>query len=174
MPKNSTGSGIRVALLGIVMTIGGLVMALMKGTSRRRAREREVVNHDVMFEAHDVDASIIGWVAIGIVVAAFLIHALVAVSYLYFNRTEFQGSQPVTLVNEKPQQVTKVPALQVNPDADLERLRESEQQILNSYGWVDQQKGVVRIPIDEAMKKVVEKGLPLAEKPSPTPAAENK
>jgi hypothetical protein len=64
-----------------------------------------------------------------------------------------------------------VPALQVNPASDLERLQESQRTILNSYGWVDQGKGIVHIPIDEAMKRVLANGLPPAEKASPTPVS---
>jgi len=33
--------------------------------------------------------------------------------------------------------------------------------VLTSYGWVDKNAGVVRIPIDEAMKIVVKQGLPV-------------
>jgi topoisomerase IA-like protein len=38
--------------------------------------------------------------------------------------------------------------------------------VLESYGWVDKDKGVVRIPIEEAMRLIAERGLP------PTPPAE--
>ncbi len=34
----------------------------------------------------------------------------------------------------------------------LAELRAQEAEILNSYGWVDQQKGIVRIPVDKAME----------------------
>ena len=35
-----------------------------------------------------------------------------------------------------------------------------EEQTLHSYGWVDQQAGVVRIPIDRAMELLAQRGLP--------------
>ena len=38
------------------------------------------------------------------------------------------------------------PQLQQTPVVDLEAMRAEEDQLLNSYAWVDQQKGVVRIP----------------------------
>jgi hypothetical protein len=31
---------------------------------------------------------------------------------------------------------------------------------LSSYGWVDKQQGVVRIPVERAMEMVVERGVP--------------
>jgi hypothetical protein len=35
-----------------------------------------------------------------------------------------------------------------------------EVQRLNSYGWVDQQAGIARIPIDRAMALLAQRGLP--------------
>jgi hypothetical protein len=40
-------------------------------------------------------------------------------------------------------------------DHRLERWRAEKDKALRSYGWVDRKKGVVHIPIDEAMKEVV-------------------
>lgn len=123
---------------------------------------------DVMYEARDLDASVIGWVAVGVIVSAFVIYGIVKLSYGYFARAEFRAETPVTLVRQSPPQPPG-PLLQVNPAVDLERLQEAERQTLSSYGWVDQKKGIVRIPIEEAMKLVVQRGLPAAEKASPTP-----
>lgn len=57
-------------------------------------------------------------------------------------------------------QVPPSPQLQVSPAAELKRLRESEDRTLNSYGWIDRERGVARIPIDRAMDLLLEKGLP--------------
>ncbi|MGH9764781.1 MAG: hypothetical protein ACREAC_28430, partial [Blastocatellia bacterium] len=37
---------------------------------------------------------------------------------------------------------------------------QQERKKLDSYGWADQSKGEVRIPIQEAMKLVLQRGLP--------------
>ena len=50
--------------------------------------------------------------------------------------------------------------LQAHPRQDLKELREAEDALLKSYGWVDKNEGVIRIPIDEAMKLVLQRGLP--------------
>jgi hypothetical protein len=42
----------------------------------------------------------------------------------------------------------------------MRELRDREDELLTSYGWVDRNAGVVRIPIEEAMKIVVQRGLP--------------
>jgi hypothetical protein len=52
------------------------------------------------------------------------------------------------------------PRLQTNPAADLERFRADEQKKLDGYTWVDREKGTVRMPIREAMKKLVATGIP--------------
>ena len=52
------------------------------------------------------------------------------------------------------------PRLQTNPRDDMRELRARDEEILTSYGWVDKNAGIVRIPIDEAMKLVVQRGLP--------------
>jgi hypothetical protein len=52
------------------------------------------------------------------------------------------------------------PRLQVNAQEDLRDYLQQQKQTLNSYGWVDQSAGVVRIPIDRAMDLVIQKGLP--------------
>ena len=52
------------------------------------------------------------------------------------------------------------PRIQANPAADLKTLRAQEDAVLTTYGWVDARGGVVRVPIDVAMRKVLEEGLP--------------
>ena len=64
---------------------------------------------------------------------------------------------------------------QVAAPRDLKQYKEEQDKLLNSYGWVDQQNGIVRIPIDEAMKLLLEKGLPVrgaapGKKPGVAPA----
>ncbi len=43
---------------------------------------------------------------------------------------------------------------------DRKQIATSEENILHSYGWVNQSSGIVRIPIDKAMQLIVERGLP--------------
>lgn len=51
------------------------------------------------------------------------------------------------------------PHLQTQPFKDIYMLRRSEQEKLTAYGWVDKATGTARIPIDEAMRLVVERGI---------------
>src|SRR5207253_9171034 len=52
------------------------------------------------------------------------------------------------------------PRLQISPPRDLEAFRSREQSELNSYGWINRTAGVARIPIDQAMNLLLERGLP--------------
>jgi hypothetical protein len=61
------------------------------------------------------------------------------------------------------------PRLQSVPVKDMEDLRARETSVLSSYGWVDRQAGVGRIPIDRAVDLLLEAGLQVAA-PAPTPA----
>src|SRR5690349_10285501 len=120
MAKSEKRGWIRATLIGFGLTVVGLIESLGK---RRTHETHQIIHRDVMFEARDVDASVIGWVAVGVVVAAVLIHAIVAGVYGYFSRTEFRNRQPVTLVHQ-PAPSPAVPSLQVNPSGDLERLQQ--------------------------------------------------
>jgi hypothetical protein len=52
------------------------------------------------------------------------------------------------------------PRLQTNAAADLQAFREGESKRLNTYYWIDKQEGIVHIPIEQAMKKLAETGIP--------------
>lgn len=52
------------------------------------------------------------------------------------------------------------PQLLTNEYAVLSRQRQAEEQRLTGYGWMDEARGVARIPISEAKKLIVERGLP--------------
>lgn len=63
-----------------------------------------------------------------------------------------------------------VPGHVNDPQQDLRDKMAADEKANQSYGWVDQQAGIARIPVDEAMKIIVSKGLPAA----PAPAAEKR
>jgi hypothetical protein len=52
------------------------------------------------------------------------------------------------------------PRLEVYEHVDLEHKLQADQNVLNSYGWVDRKAGVVRIPIGRAIQLMAERGLP--------------
>lgn len=63
-----------------------------------------------------------------------------------------------------------VPGHTNDPQLDLRDKKESDDAANESYGWTDRQAGIAQIPIEEAMKIIVAKGLPAVS----APAAEKK
>jgi hypothetical protein len=51
------------------------------------------------------------------------------------------------------------PRLQTDPSEDLVKFRAEEEKRLDSYYWIDKNKGIVHIPIERAMKEVAEEGI---------------
>ncbi len=119
--------------------------------------DQELVQH----EESDVNIRGIFVFAVSLFVAAVVIHLAVWGVFRYFNAREARASEirrfPLAVGDALP---PPEPRLQETPRVDLQRLREQEQQRLNSYGWIDQAGGVVHIPIADAMKLTLERGLP--------------
>ncbi len=67
------------------------------------------------------------------------------------------------------------PELQTAPLSDLEKLQSAQAARIGRYGWIDQSKGLYRIPIERAMEIVASKGAaglePLEQPPSPQQSA---
>jgi hypothetical protein len=92
--------------------------------------------------------------AIAIVLAMLLVLVAIAMWALYFGfRTAALDVQRSLTVAMPP------PALQTDPQQDLAQLRAREEQLLNTYYWIDRDKGIVHIPIAEAMRRVAAKGV---------------
>ena len=51
------------------------------------------------------------------------------------------------------------PVLQLDPTTEMTSFAAQQDRDLNNYGWVSREAGVVRIPIEEAKKKVLAAGL---------------
>jgi hypothetical protein len=53
-----------------------------------------------------------------------------------------------------PRDLDKIPPprLQESEPVDLVKLRQAEDFLLNRYGWIDRDKGIVHIPVEEAMR----------------------
>jgi hypothetical protein len=60
-----------------------------------------------------------------------------------------------------PQSVFPNPKLEEDERGQLNGIRLEEEKTLNSYGWVDEKAGTVRIPIERAMDLIAQRGLPV-------------
>ena len=118
-------------------------------------------NPEVHHEESDVNIGAILVFGAGLIVAAVLINLMVYVLFRYFDVREAQRVTPqYPLAVAQENRVPPEPRLQTDPRQDLADLRAKEDETLNSYGWVDRNAGVVRIPIDEAIRLTLQRGLP--------------
>jgi hypothetical protein len=118
-------------------------------------------NPEVHHETSDVNIRAILGFGVGLIVVAIGIHFIVWLLFAYFASREAQRVPPVyPLAVSQGERVPPEPRLQTTPREDLRELQASEGERLSSYGWVDRNAGVVRIPISEAMRLTVQRGLP--------------
>lgn len=128
----------------------------------------------VRYEKQDAEAGPVFhfglWLVLGMGVSA----AIVLGVFLLLQRRELaQDPPPPPLAWREAGRLPPAPRLQTAPIQDLAAMREESRKLLEgdtAYGWVDEKAGLVRIPIDEAMKIVAERGLPAAA-PAPVVAA---
>ena len=115
-------------------------------------------------ETTDVNIWAIGRFGIGLAVLCILTLVLLFGLFRYFQFRE--NTAAVKVID--PVRTFPQPQLQTTPKLDLKEVREAEDQMLSTYGWVDQPKGVVRIPIDRAIELLAQRGLPArADSPKP-------
>ena len=131
-----------------------------RGTFSRRTGTMNDVSHPNDYERSDADPRLIGALAVG--VAVFLLVTPYALRVLYPGADRAGG-----VPGELPQPPT--PRLQVYPKADLDRLRSVANERLTTYGWVDRDRRIARMPIERAMELLAERGM--AGWPSPQPSA---
>ena len=128
----------------------------------------------VHYEHRDASAGAILKFLIGLaVVLAFSALAVLALFHA-FAREESRHDPPSPPLAPLAGRLPPEPRLQENPMKDLEQVRAQEEHDLTHYGWVDKKAGVVRIPVEEAMRIAGERGLPSAwpsPPPTPSPAA---
>ena len=125
----------------------------------------------VQHERTDVEPKAI--LRFGIVLAVVTILVAFGLVYLFRLLAGMEAENdppPAPLAHMEMGRVPPEPRLQRLPFADLEKLRAEENEALHSYGWVDRERGVVHIRIEDAMDIVLKRGL-LVARAMPAPAA---
>ena len=100
-------------------------------------------------------------------IAAFLVFMFIAVLFAYgvitilfeylSQREVSKYGNPVQL--SAPGGQSGAPQLQVVPGLDLREIRAGEAEQLDGYGWVDQRRGLVHVPIEQAIDMLLEQGV---------------
>src|ERR1700733_6282382 len=115
------------------------------------------------FEREDLAPKPILLFLLGLVVACLLVAGALRVVYGYFDQYENNHEPAQTPLSQQAAGNTRPvsqgdimkfpqPRLETDERREINDFREHEEETLNSYGWVDQQAGVMRIPIDRAMQ----------------------
>lgn len=108
------------------------------------------------------------WLAVLIVVVLFAMRW----TFNFLSEKEPTGAPPTPFETARP--LPPQPRLQVEPHQDLKAYCDGQLARLNSYGWTDQQGGVTRIPIDQAINNLLQQGLPIRpQSGAGAPAGEN-
>jgi hypothetical protein len=112
------------------------------------------------YEHTDANVWIIVKFVFWLAISAVIIHIGLGLLYaLLIERAEETGEQPYPLA-ALGGRLPPTPRLQQFPRNELYQFREGEEAFLEGYGWMNKDAGVVHIPIEEAMRLMVERGLP--------------
>jgi hypothetical protein len=126
----------------------------------RDTRDNAAVDH----EESDVDVSAILRYGIGLVAIAIAVHVLLWLLLGVFERqNERRQTQVYPMAAGEQDRLPPAPRFQENPQQELQDLRAKQRALLEGYGWVKKEAGIARIPIEDAMKIVVQQGLPTRE-----------
>jgi hypothetical protein len=109
------------------------------------------------------DASVWTIVKFGIwlVISAVVIHIGLGFMYSAMIERALDTAEPrYPMAVNRAQPEPAQPQLQQDPRKDIYEFRLEEQGALTGYGWANREAGRVRLPIDQAMRRVVEQGLP--------------
>ena len=114
----------------------------------------------VAYERRDIDLARLA--RIGFVVTSIVVMAFVVAWWLLgalVKHEAMTSGQPHPLAETVGRTTPPPPRLQPNPRSDLLALRAKEQATLETYGWIDREHGVVRIPIERAIDTLAKRGM---------------
>jgi len=106
-------------------------------------------------EQSEVDVRTIVISLAALLVGAMLVALLTIGIFRYFHTV----NRVDETLKENPQQIPPEPRVEERPYEQLISVRAREEHILNSYAWVDQKEGTVRVPISSAIDMLAAKGL---------------
>lgn len=121
--------------------------------------------NEAVQRGHEPDEVNRRWIVVSGVGLALLValSLLMMMGVVWFLNSQ---SEVVAKTNREANHEISNPKVKVtaNQPLQLRNLRESEEQRLNGYEWIDKKAGVARIPIDRAMGILATKGVSAAKK----------
>ena len=123
------------------------------------ALEPVPIHADVRYEKRDARPGPILLFGAGLVIAGIVIQGALVFMFDVFKKDVETGDPQLSPLAARerlklPGDIRKIPApvLQQSETKDLDRLRQADDERLESYGWVDAKNGILHIPIGEAMR----------------------
>jgi hypothetical protein len=112
-------------------------------------------------EHTDANVSMIVQFALWLAASAVVVHILVWFMFaLFVDLRESTAPAEFPLASEQGARLPSGPRLQPKPANEIYDFHRQETAVLDGYSWVDKGAGTVRIPISEAMRLTLERGLP--------------
>ena len=135
--------------------------------------DQSPTNADVAFESRDIDTrtilSYLLYLAIS-VAAAFIVSVFV---FKFTSKMAADSDTPMAPVHQgigatmPPEPMLQgIPGHTSDPQLDLREKRETDEAANEKLDWINKQAGIAQIPVDEAMKIIVSKGLPSVAAPA--------
>jgi hypothetical protein len=127
---------------------------------------------DVALESGDVELRPIVGFAVGLFVVTAVVFALMYGLFWYFDGQSAKKDPAVSPLARPPVQMPRStagnpvfgqgdgPQLLTHEPSVLAKQRQMERDVLESYGWVDEKSAIARMPISEAKKLILKRGLP--------------
>lgn len=114
---------------------------------------------DVHHEEKDINVRAVLWVIVITVVFAIVVHVGLWLLMRALDRNErSRDPQRLSAIPVESERLPPEPRLQISPVTEMREFRRAEEQKLHSYGWVDREQGIVHIPIETAIEKVLTSG----------------
>lgn len=108
-------------------------------------------------DGHEVNKVKVGTVVrVGAGLATMVIVSMVGMVYLFRALDEAVEVRLPAYASPAKDLTPPPPRVSPTQSKQLQELRAEHRRILNSYGWVDEQAGIARVPIDRAIELVAE------------------
>jgi hypothetical protein len=120
----------------------------------------EMHNEDVAHEHSDINIRAVLGFAAGLVVVTMVVYLLMWGLFVGLEHNAASNDPQLSPLSVPAGQEPAGVRLLTNEPAALREMREAEAKQLDGYGWVNQAAGVAHMPIAEAKKKLLERGLP--------------
>jgi hypothetical protein len=121
-------------------------------------------NPEIVHEESDVNVGAILRYGIGLAAVALVVHVFLWwLLGVYERQRNGPHTQAFPMAAGQQDRLPPSPRFQENPQQELRELNAKQRGVLEGYSWVNKEAGIARIPIEEAMKIVVERGLPVRE-----------